>query len=370
MRVKADVRGPLWVTGSRPECPTGKSLLIFRSRVKPPLQKYFASLRTQISSLICRPVSTRGALRTSSTRGGMRWTRQRASIERRMMLMRTAKSCRSDAPIVGVKSAIRSAGDGVKKRGHRGEREVSRKTIARGMPGEFRCDRGDYARVLVFICTRGCGCSWAPGIPCALCYQSGERFMQNLGRIAPRECGVASEIGATTVSTCATLSAVIARSWHLLKSTIVLVSAQACGLKQAEGGDMTGDQFAALLDEFTRSAESGSGARFAGHFTEDAIYYDYIYGAHKGRAEIAHMMQNLFHRDAADYRWEMFDPVFDGEKGYAWSLSSFTSKIPQFAGKARGDRRHQPLHRTRRPDRRIPRVRERRGCHGAARGRA
>ena len=96
---------------------------------------------------------------------------------------------------------------------------------------------------------------------------------------------------------------------------------------------MTGDQFAALLDEFTLSAESGDGARFAGHFTEDARYYDYIYGAHKGRAEIAHMMQNLFHRDAADYRWEMFDPVFDGEKGYAWSLSSFTSKIPQFEGK-------------------------------------
>src|SRR5437899_6190306 len=34
------------------------------------------------------------------------------------------------------------------KPGHRGEREVSRKTIARGMPGDFRCDRGDYARVL------------------------------------------------------------------------------------------------------------------------------------------------------------------------------------------------------------------------------
>jgi len=96
---------------------------------------------------------------------------------------------------------------------------------------------------------------------------------------------------------------------------------------------MTGEEFAALLDQFTRSAESGEGARFASHFIEDAIYYDYIYGAHKGRAEIAHMMQNLFHRDAADYRWEMFDPVFDGEKGYAWSLSSFTSKIPQFAGK-------------------------------------
>jgi len=96
---------------------------------------------------------------------------------------------------------------------------------------------------------------------------------------------------------------------------------------------MTGDEFARLLSDFTRSAESGDGARFARHFTDDAIYYDYIYGAHKGRPEIAHMMQDLFHRDAADYRWEMFDPVCDGEIGYAWSLSSFTSKIPQFAGK-------------------------------------
>src|SRR5258708_2788456 len=116
-------------------------------------------------------------------------------------------------------------------------------------------------------------------------------------------------------------------------SANVLVSAQACGVSRKQGGDMTGDQFARLLNDFTLSAESGDGARFAGHFTEDAIYYDYIYGAHKGRADIAHMMQDLFHRDAAEYRWEMFDPVFDGTKGYAWSLSSFTSKIPQFKGR-------------------------------------
>ena len=95
---------------------------------------------------------------------------------------------------------------------------------------------------------------------------------------------------------------------------------------------MTGDEFVGLLNDLTLSAESGDGARFASHFTEDAIYYDYIYGAHTGRADIAHMMQDLFHRDAADYRWEMFDPVFDGAMGYAWSLSSFTSKIPQFKG--------------------------------------
>src|SRR6267378_3387032 len=95
---------------------------------------------------------------------------------------------------------------------------------------------------------------------------------------------------------------------------------------------MTGEDFAQLLNEFTHSAESGDGARFASHFTEDGVYHDYIYGPHKGRADIAHMMQDLFHRDATDYRWEMFDPVFDGRMGYAWSLSSFTSTIPQFSG--------------------------------------
>jgi ketosteroid isomerase-like protein len=95
---------------------------------------------------------------------------------------------------------------------------------------------------------------------------------------------------------------------------------------------MTREEFAALLSDFTHSAESGDGARFAEHFTEDGIYYDYIYGPHKGRADIARMMQDLFHRDATNYRWEMFDPVFDGGMGYAWSLSSFTSTIPQFKG--------------------------------------
>jgi hypothetical protein len=98
-------------------------------------------------------------------------------------------------------------------------------------------------------------------------------------------------------------------------------------------GDMTGEDFAQLLNDFTHSAESGDGARFASHFTEDAVYHDYIYGAHTGRLDIAHMMQDLFHRDAADYRWEMFDPVIAGDIGYAWSLSSFSSKIPRFMGK-------------------------------------
>lgn len=92
--------------------------------------------------------------------------------------------------------------------------------------------------------------------------------------------------------------------------------------------------FVALLREMTGAAEAADGARFARCFTDDAVYHDYIYGPHTGRADIAHMLENLFRRDAADdYRWEFFDPVFDGQQGYAWSLSSFTSLVPQYNGK-------------------------------------
>src|SRR6266403_4588908 len=104
-----------------------------------------------------------------------------------MVLTRTAKSCGSDAPIVGVKSAIRRAGDGVKKRGHRGEREVSRKTIARGMPG---CSGVTVVTMLVcfFHCIRGCGCIGHPAFPAPSVF-FGRKFLQNLGRIAPRDRG-------------------------------------------------------------------------------------------------------------------------------------------------------------------------------------
>src|SRR5260370_14241118 len=76
----------------------------------------------------------------------------------------------------------------------RGERGISRKTIARGMPGLFRCDRGDYARVLRFISHARLRVHWAPGIPCALCF-SGRNGFAKLGRLVPRECVLMFEIG-------------------------------------------------------------------------------------------------------------------------------------------------------------------------------
>ena len=96
---------------------------------------------------------------------------------------------------------------------------------------------------------------------------------------------------------------------------------------------MNTQEFKKLLARYTSAAEAGDGEAFAACFTADAVYHDYVYGDHKGRADIAHMMSDMFHRDAGeDYRWEMFDPICEGNLAYAWSLSSFTSTVPEFAG--------------------------------------
>ena len=117
---------------------TGKSLLIFRNRVKPRNQKYFPSPPTQIRCISKPSRPDRGALRTSRNAGrdavdaAASGEQQRAG---RMMPKRTAKSCGSDAPMPA--SSLREDAQATvsNKHGHRGEREVSRKTIAQGMPG-------------------------------------------------------------------------------------------------------------------------------------------------------------------------------------------------------------------------------------------
>ncbi|HEX3673989.1 MAG TPA: nuclear transport factor 2 family protein [Rhizomicrobium sp.] len=95
---------------------------------------------------------------------------------------------------------------------------------------------------------------------------------------------------------------------------------------------MSPTEFAALIARLGAAATKGDGAAFAACFTPDGVYNDYIYGAHRGRAAIAGMLENLFHRDAADYDWTFRDPVADGRTGYARSLSRFTSTIPEFQG--------------------------------------
>ena len=116
-----------------------------------------------------------------------------------MALQRTAKSCGSDAPMLASSLREEAQMTVSNKPGHRGEREVSRKTIARGMPGLLRCTCGDYARVLCFISHARLRVQRAPGFPCALCFLWANGFLQKLGRIAPRDRGGASEILSTSL---------------------------------------------------------------------------------------------------------------------------------------------------------------------------
>jgi hypothetical protein len=98
----------------------------------------------------------------------------------RMMPKRTAKSCRSGAPMPA--SSLREAAQATvsNKHGHREEHEVSRKTIARGMPGisgvtvvtTLVCFSHSHARLRVHR---------APGIPCALCYLGANEFCKTSG---------------------------------------------------------------------------------------------------------------------------------------------------------------------------------------------
>jgi ketosteroid isomerase-like protein len=96
---------------------------------------------------------------------------------------------------------------------------------------------------------------------------------------------------------------------------------------------MTSAELTSLLGRLGAAATAGDVAGFAGCFTEDAVYHDYIYGDHAGRTGIADMLAQLFHRDAEAYHWGFFDAVCDGSLGYARSLSRFVSKVPEFAGR-------------------------------------
>lgn len=91
--------------------------------------------------------------------------------------------------------------------------------------------------------------------------------------------------------------------------------------------------FARLLDRFTAAVEAKDGAAFAQTFSEDGQYHDVFYGTFRGRAAIADMLENYFWRDAEAFRWEMLDPVDDGETGYARWRFSYAAKTPEAKGK-------------------------------------
>ena len=122
-----------------------------------------------------RPTEGRLAIVTDAGRDAM----DADGAEDEGAVTRTAKSCGPDAPMLA--SSLRtSASDGGKKAGRRGERGISRKTIARGMPDDFRRDLTNACACYHYLCTRGYRAHRTPGIPCALCFR-GTRFMHNPG---------------------------------------------------------------------------------------------------------------------------------------------------------------------------------------------
>ena len=79
--------------------------------------------------------------------------------------LRTAKSCGSDASTPASSLREEAQMTVTKKPDRRGEREISRKTIARGMPGDSGVTVVTNSSCFVLFCTRGCGCIGRPAFP-------------------------------------------------------------------------------------------------------------------------------------------------------------------------------------------------------------
>ncbi len=92
----------------------------------------------------------------------------------------------------------------------------------------------------------------------------------------------------------------------------------------------------AMLKAFCSAVERRDGKGFASLFTEDGFYHDVFYGAFKGREKIAGMIDDVFHKTARDFRWEMFRPVSDGKTLYAYYTFSYVSTLPEAQGRRVG----------------------------------
>jgi len=87
-----------------------------------------------------------------------------------------------------------------------------------------------------------------------------------------------------------------------------------------------------MLRAFCDAVEQRNGKAFASLFTEDGVYHDVFYGAFKGHAATAEMIDDRFYRTATDFRWDMHDPVSDGATLYARYTFSYRSSLPEANG--------------------------------------
>ena len=93
-----------------------------------------------------------------------------------------------------------------------------------------------------------------------------------------------------------------------------------------------------MLRAFCDAVEQRNGQAFSELFTEDGVYHDVFYGAFAGRAKIAELIDDWFYRTATDFRWDMHDPVSDGETLYARYTFSYRRRCRRRKGRARCSR--------------------------------
>lgn len=99
---------------------------------------------------------------------------------------------------------------------------------------------------------------------------------------------------------------------------------------------MNSGEFGALLGRMTAAICAASAEEAAACFVPEGVYHDGFYGEFKGRAEIARMVRELFHRDAREFTWTLSRPVADGRTGYASYDFSYVSKMPGSEGRRVG----------------------------------
>lgn len=70
------------------------------------------------------------------------------------------------------------------------------------------------------------------------------------------------------------------------------------------------------LGRLGNAVETNDGEALADCFTVDGVYDDYFFGRQEGRTGIKQMLTH-FYEGGTNFRWEFFNCIADGERGYA-----------------------------------------------------
>lgn len=89
--------------------------------------------------------------------------------------------------------------------------------------------------------------------------------------------------------------------------------------------------FSTLIHELTGAIIRNDAAAACACFTETGAYHDVFYGSFNGAA-IETLVNQRFHRDGQNFRWDIHDPVDDGRVGYARYVFSYDSTLEAFKG--------------------------------------